>query len=151
MRLYELPAETLAVRAAPEICFQVISSAGPTLERYPNGDRLVEFEATVKGSRIVTKELVRTSEPGRIDYEWIEGPLPIVEETIHIDGTGGGETTLRYEGRFAVAAPWPLRWFVARSVARRFAAAVHEHLVEAKRLAELRADRSRLYPRRSTG
>lgn len=149
-RLYELPPNTLFVRAAPEICFQVIASAGRTVERSPNGDRLVEFDATVDGKRIVTKELVRTTEPHRIDYEWIEGPLPVVEETILFEDTADGDTTLHYEGRFAVAVPWPVRWFVARSVSRRFARAVHEHLVEAKYLAERRASHSRLYPRKGS-
>ena len=150
LRLYELPELSLSVRAAPEICFQVIASAGRTLERYASGDRLVEFEAIVDGRRILTKELVRTEEPERIDYEWVEGPLPLVEETIRIEPADNGDTRLRYEGRFAVAAPWPIRPFAARSVSKKFAAVVNEHLVEAKDLAERRADRSRLYPRKVT-
>lgn len=147
VKLYELPRGEVFVRAAPEICFQVVSSAGRTLERNTDGTRLVEFEVTVGGKRIVTKELVRAREPERIDYRWVEGPLPAVEETIWIDARDGG-AILRYEGRFGVDAPWFLRPFARRFIAKRFARAVHEHLLDAKELAERRANRSRLFPRK---
>lgn len=137
------------MRAAPEICFQVVASAGRVIESRPDGERLVEFEATVDGKRIVTKELVRANEPDRIDYRWVEGPLPAVEETIAILPAEGG-ATLRYEGRFAVDAPWPLRLFARRWVAKKFSRAVHDHLLEAKEIAEQRASRSRLYPRKDS-
>lgn len=147
LRLYELPRDEVFVRAAPEISFQVVASAGRVIERYPDGERLVEFEATVDGKRIVTKELVRGHEPDRIDYRWVEGPLPAVEETIFVARADGG-ATLSYEGRFAVDAPWPLRPLARRLVAKKFARAVHEHLLEAKEIAEQRASRSRVYPRK---
>lgn len=137
------------MRAAPEICFQVVSSAGRVIERHPNGERLVEFETVVRGKRYTTKEIVRAREPDRIDYRWVEGPLPAVEETIFVV-PAKGSATLRYEGRFAVDAPWLLRGLARRWVAKRLVRAVHEHLLEAKAIAERRASRSRLYPEKGT-
>ncbi|GAC1421116.1 MAG: hypothetical protein NVSMB57_14770 [Actinomycetota bacterium] len=145
-RFYELPHDDVFVRAAPEICFQVVLSGGRVIERRDNGDRLVAFEATVGGKKVVTTELVRPQKPDRIHYEWIDGPLPAVEETITIVPADDG-ATLHYEGRFDVNAPWLLRPLMRRVVAKKFSRAVHEHLVEAKSIAELRASRSRLYPR----
>lgn len=147
-RTYELPGAEVVVRAAPEICFQVVASAGRVIERYPDGTRLVGFEAGVGRRRVRTRELVHPHEPDRIDYHWVEGPLPFVEETIEVEPAGDGEATLRYRGRFALDAPWPARAIMRHWVARRFSRAVHEHMLEAKEIAERRAARSRLYPRR---
>ena len=150
MRLYDLPRDELLVRAAPEICLEVISSAGHTLERLSDGSRLVEFESALGRKRIRTKELVRIHESGRIDYRWIEGPLPAVEETITLEQADGG-TTLRYEGRFGVRVPRLIRPLARRYIAKRFARAVHAHLLQAKEIAEGRAHRSHLYPQPRDG
>ncbi len=149
MRLYELQSDQVHVQAAPELCFEVVSSAGRVRERYPDGDRLVEFETVVDGKTLVTTERVHTHASERIDYSWVEGPLPLVEETSTLRPLPEG-TTLRYEGRFGVDASWYLRPFVKRYVRRRFARAVHEHLLQAKEIAERRARRSRIYPRKDT-
>lgn len=146
MKLRELPHLRVHVRAVPEICFEVIASAGREIERAPGGERLVAFRVET-GRRVVeTKEILRAREHDRIDYRWVEGPLPFVEETIFIDPAPGG-AVLRYEGRFAVDAPALVRPVARWWIARVFARAVRAHLSEAKTIAEQRAARSRLYPR----
>lgn len=146
--LHDLPRDELFVAAAPEICFQVVFGAGTVRERRDDGSRLVEFTTTTRGKTIRTVELVRGTPPERIDYSWVEGPLPRVEESIFIVPTNGG-AILRYEGRFAVAGPRIVAPLMRRYVRKRFAKAMREHLKQAKEIAEKRAERSRLYPKPS--
>lgn len=142
-----LPERRVRVRAAPALCYQVVSSAGRILERRSPTERVVEFDAVAGGKRVVTKELVRLDEPGRrISYEWLEGPLPFVQESIDVEALPDGSAELRYRGRYATKRG-PIQCLLGMLFVRRvFDRAVREHLAQAKQIAERRAARSKLFP-----
>ena len=139
----------VTVAAPRDLCFEVVASAGETLEKRPDGTRVVRFTTTVGRREVQTTELVVTEAPERIRYSWLEGPLPEVDEVISFLDTGGG-TELVYEGRVR-AGRGPIKWLYGRVVVKPvFERLVREHLEQAKEIAQLRARRSRVY-RRSTG
>lgn len=137
----------MRVAAPRPLCFEVVAAAGKTIEVRSDSERVVEFETAHGGRAIRTVELVRLTPPERIDYRWIEGPLPAVEETIFFEEAGPRETALVYTGRFAPgrgARAWLVGPFFVR---RSFNRLVAEHLETAKDVAERRAQRSLVYPR----
>lgn len=107
----------------------------------------MEFETHARGKRFRTRELVRLDEPSRrIDYTWIEGPLPFVEETIAVQPLLDGSSELHYQGRYATGRG-PIKCLLGKIFVRgAFDRAVREHLAEAKAVAERRAVRSKVFP-----
>jgi hypothetical protein len=133
------------VEAPRGLCFEVVAAAGRTRDELSEIERIVEFRTDYKGREIVTLERVELDPPVRIDYRWIEGPLPEVTETISFEEVGPGTTDMRYCGRFEPRRG-AFRWLVGRFVVKpAFDRLVLEHLNQAKEIAERRAARSRLY------
>lgn len=135
--------------AAPQaLCFEVVAAAGRVKEKRSDIERVVEFTSDFKGREVVTVELVRLEPPDRIRYQWLEGPLPYVEEQISFEQTGSDTTDLVYEGRFAVSRGLG-GWMVGRLwIKRHFDRLVLEHLEYGKEVAERRAERSRVHGRK---
>ncbi len=114
------------------------------------GRRLVEFHTPVQGlfgRRKVyrTVEWVTTREPERVDFEGVEGPLPLLRDRFTLEERGGC-TLFGYESTFGVRGWW-LGWAVGmiyvRPTMRRF---IRRHLEELKETIEERARRSKVYP-----
>lgn len=141
----KLKTVSIAVSAHAELTYQVVASAGRLVE--DQGDvKIVDFETQLGDKKLVTRERIRLDPPRRIEYEWLDGPLPYVVEEIEIRPEGAN-SRLIYRGEYATArGPWRclvgIIW-----VYRVFNRLVREHLEEAKRLAEERAARSHLFPR----
>ena len=145
VRTIELPERTVAIEAAPGLVFQVVAAGGTTVEERGPTEKVVEFQVRAGRSTVVTRELVRLHPPNRIDYTWIDGPLPSVTESIHLEAAPGGGTLVRYRGRFQPPRGPPSR-IVGRLVIRRqFDRAVRQHLADAKRTAEQRQARSMMF------
>lgn len=125
----------------------MVSSARKILGRRTPTERVVEFDGVAGGKRVVTKELVRLDEPAlRISYEWLEGPLPFVQESIDVETLPDGSAELRYRGRYATKRG-PIQCLLGMLFVRRvFDRAVREHLSETKQIAERRALRSKAFP-----
>ncbi|MBW3589302.1 MAG: hypothetical protein KY429_07775 [Actinobacteria bacterium] len=90
----ELKSQQLAVRAPAPLPYEVVSSAGKTLESR-DGEKTVEFELEAAGKKVRTVELV-VLDPPMIKYRWLEGPLPFVEEEIEVVPRGDN-SELRYQ------------------------------------------------------
>lgn len=148
--LVSLREHRLRVEAPPALCFQVVASAGRTMEQRSEREKVVRFETQVRGTTIVTTELLRLDPPNRIDYRWLDGPLPAVEETIDFAADDGG-CMLRYRGRFRTPHRGLRGRIEAVLIRRMFDRPVREHLAEAKRIAEARARRSRVFARERAG
>ena len=145
--MIELPARTVEIEAAPSLVFEVIAAGGRTIEERSPTERIVAFRSQVSGRTIETVEHVTLYPPERIEYIWLEGPLPAVRESIAVAPAAHGSSRIRYEGRFQPAGNLIQR-LAARVVVRRaFDRAVRAHLAEVKRLAEERAARSHVHPR----
>lgn len=142
----KLRTQSVRADAPQELCFEVVAAAGRKVEEISPTERLVEFNTSYRGREVVTLERLVLRKPARIDYEWVEGPLPYVRESIAFVSKSGGRTSIVYEGEFDVAGG------LARLIARlwiksRFERIVLEHLDEAKRIAEQRAERSHVHRR----
>jgi hypothetical protein len=142
-----LASQRVSVAAPPEIVFEVILHAGDLVEERPDGSRVVDFVASSGSQTIKTRELVTGDRPSRIDYEWLDGPIPYVSETIHIEPLGDHNSMLLYEGEFSIPGKGPRSWLTRFIAKRRFDEAVLEHLLDGARIAEERASRSRKHPR----
>jgi hypothetical protein len=130
------------VHAPAPLVYEVISSAGKTLESQGN-ENIVEFDVEAAGRKIKTVEKV-ILEPPVIKYRWLKGPLPFVEEEIQVTPQGAN-SEVTYEGRYATG-PGLVNWALGIFVVKRaFDRAVTEHLAQAKRVAEKRAKRSKVY------
>lgn len=138
----------MRVQAPPDFVFQLVASGGRVVERRSEHERLVEFTADIGGRSIVTMELVTLDPPTRIGYRWITGPLPAVEETIDVVPIDEDSCDLVYAGRFRTPHGGLRAIAERRAIRRTFARVVHEHLLDAKRLAEERAERSKRWTRR---
>jgi len=130
------------VRAPAPLLYEVISSAGKTLESRGN-ENIVEFEVEAAGKKIRTVEQV-ILEPPVIKYRWLQGPLPFVEEEIEVTPRGS-HSELNYRGRYATG-PGLINWALGIFVVKRvFDRTVAEHLDQAKKIAEERTKRSKVY------
>lgn len=139
--------QDIVIDAVPELCFEVVAGAGRRLEKRSETEWLVEYVTETGGREIKTVELLTLDRPRAIHYRWIEGPLPEVRETILFVPLQGDKTKLIYEGTFSFRSG-PLRWLIARLRVRpMFDRAVKEHLLEAKKIAEKRAARTRVHAR----
>ncbi len=145
----QLKRQTVRVAAPRELCFEVVAAAGKKTGETDNGI-LVEFETNL-GDRVVkTVEELRLDPPDSITYRWLEGPLDGVEEEIRFE-QHGPETLMSYSGTLEVPAGisgWLRTMFVVRPIFDRLVA---EHLEQGKQMAEKRAKRSRVAPRREEG
>ncbi|MGI8774130.1 MAG: hypothetical protein ACR2KQ_03790 [Actinomycetota bacterium] len=104
-----------------------------------------------RGRKIRTVELLRLQKPDVIRYEWLEGPLDEVREAILFQTLSPAATLVRYEGEFSFR-KGVLGWVIGRLMVKpAFDRVVHEHLLGAKKIAERRAARSRLYPQPTLG
>lgn len=135
----------MVVRAPQELCFEVVAAAGRKLRDVSDTEKIVEFRTKNRGREVITVERLLLERPNRITYEWLEGPLPEVSETISFSYADGA-TTLTYAGSFAVRGG-ALRRLIGRLwIKPVFDRLVREHLEEAKDIAERRAARSRVFP-----
>lgn len=145
-----LKRQTVQVAAPRELTFEVVAAAGKKTGETEDGI-LVEFE-TQMGDRVIkTIEQVRLRPPDSIAYRWLEGPLDGVEEEIRFEPNRPGGTSMTYSG--TLEAPggvtgWLRTMFVVRPIFNRL---VTEHLEQGKQMAEKRAKRSRVHPRREEG
>ncbi len=103
-----LKRQRVPVSAARSLTFEVVASAGKTLEERPEGAKVVQFTTTFRGRDVHTKELIMIEPPDRIRYEWLQGPLPEVNEVISFIDNGEG-TELVYDGDFS-AGPGLIKW-----------------------------------------
>ncbi len=143
----KLSQQEVVVSAPRGLCFEVVAAAGTLVERRSDTQWVVEFVLPSSGRDVRTLELLTLERPGAIHYRWLEGPLDGVRETIYFEEIDPTTTTLRYVGAFAPRGGL-LGWLLARfKVKPVFDRLVHEHLIEAKSVAERRAERSRIYPR----
>lgn len=140
----QLARQGVTVAAPRGLCFEVVASAGETLEERPDGAKVVRFTTELRRRQVPTTELVVAEPPDRIRYRWLEGPLPEVEEAISFKEAGGA-TELVYEGRFRPGRGL-IRWLYGRVVVKPvFERLVRQHLQQAKDVAEGRARRSGKY------
>lgn len=144
-RTTELPERLVHVLAPAELCFQVVAAGGTVIEDLEDG-RVIEFVTEAAGRTVTTRELVRADAGRRLSYEWLDGPLPLVEETVDFEPQDDGSTMLRYRGRFGLR-PSLVAPIARRVVRRQLHRAVGAHLADAKRIAEARARKSKLFPR----
>lgn len=148
MRKVLLKRHTVTVAAPRDLLFEVVASAGTTVGSTARGE-LVEFETKV-GDRVVkTVEEVVLDPPHRIGYRWIEGVLDDVEEEIRFESTGTHESRMTYSGHIGAQrglAGWFRSFLFVRPTFNRL---VRDHLSEGKRIAEKRAQRSRIHPPQS--
>ena len=140
-----LPDRSFSVEAPAELTYQVVSSAGRTLDHRGDRERIVEFRTEGRGRPVVTTELVRLDPPHGIDYRWLEGPLPAVEEHIDVVPTEPNRCELRYRGRFETPHGGLVGIVEGRVIRRMFDRAVGRHLQLAMQLAEERAKRSKVF------
>jgi hypothetical protein len=140
-----LKQQSLEVAAPQRLVFEVVSSAGKVVEKRSDTEKVVEFSIELGDRTIVTRELITLEPPERISYRWLEGPLPHVEEEIEVRATGEKRAEMVYRGEYATGKG--LRSCIAGYlwVKRVFDRLVTDHLEEAKRISEERAERSRLY------
>ncbi len=137
--------QTVEVAAPRELVFEVVASAGKTVGDTERG-KLVEFETHWRDEVIKTVEELILDPPSRIGYRWVEGPLDDVEEEIRFDAPAPDRTVMTYSGRLhagAGVAGWLRTLLFVRPIFNRL---VREHLLEGKRIAEKRAQRSRVHP-----
>lgn len=139
----------VSVAAPRELVFEVVAAGGRDLGD-AGAERIVEFESRWRGMVFKTTEAVRLDPPCRIAYRWVAGPLVEVHEEIRFEDRGAGGTVMIYSGTFQPpdgVTGWLRAALVVRPIFDRL---VLQHLDEARRLAEARAARSRVYPRLSS-
>ncbi len=140
-----LKRQRVPVSAPRSLTFEVVASAGKSLEERPDGAKVVQFSTTFRGKEVPTTELVVIEPPDHIRYEWLQGPLPEVNEIISFIDNGEG-TELVYEGDFS-AGPGLINWVYGRLVVKPiFDRLVLKHLEQSKCMAEQRARRTRVHP-----
>lgn len=137
------------MKAPREIVFDVISA--PYLGRTPRATA-AKLDVLERGSDMVlaahytrvagplvttTVETVRFSEPERVDFFLVRGPVPRVQETFMLHPTGTG-TRLDYEGQLS-ADLWALgRWW-GEKVAAKWETTVADSLASIRDESERRA------------
>jgi hypothetical protein len=143
----QLKKQKVRVAAPRELVYEVVAAAGKTVGG-TDEEKLVEFETRWRGRVIKTVEAVELDSLKRIGYRWVQGPIEGVQEEIRFEDLGPETTELVYSGRLqlpqgSIVEALRILLFV-RPVFNRL---VFEHLEEARRVAERRAQRSRVYPR----
>ncbi len=157
-----LPPQEVHIHADQRLAFQVITAFGVSqgldgshskvLRREDDGRILVEFHTQGPGlfgrpKLYRTVERVTLHEPGRVEFDGVEGPLTLLEDRFFLEADGNC-TCLRYESRFGLRG-WLVGWLVSvlyvRPLMRRM---MRQHLEEMKDIIETRARRSKVYPQR---
>lgn len=141
--------QSVQVHAAAELCFQVVASAGSTIEDRGDREKLVRFRTQLGNRELVTVEVVRLKPPNRISYRWVEGPLRNVQESIDILPISEEECELRHGGHFDTRHGGVRGLVEGWIIGRMFDRAVREHLEQAKLAAAARAERSHMFPRKT--
>lgn len=137
--------QTVRMHAPRGLCFEVVASAGRVVEQRSEFDKTVRFETSHRKRTIRTVERITLQPPERIQYAWLEGPLPDAREEISFQEVGEAETDVTYAGWFA-SPPGLFGSLIGRLYVKRvFERLVREHLLEAKELAERRAARSHVW------
>lgn len=154
-----LPPMELHIHADRRLAFQVMTAFGASAQgpgafsrvlSREEGRLLVEFHTAGRdllGRRKVyrTVEWVVPYEPGRVEFETVEGPMSMMRDSFVLTDEDGC-TCLRYESEFGVKgwiAGWLLGRFFVRPILRRL---MREHLREMKETIEARAAKSRVIP-----
>ena len=161
-----MPTAAVHMQADRRLAFEVITAfgaaqaAGPGSSRVLRTERddgalLVEFHSHVpalRGGRrtVRTVERVTLHPPERVEFEDVEGPLPVLRDRFGFVEAEGC-TDFRYESTFALKGS-VLGWLVGRLYVRpllgRF---MREHVEELRSAVESRASRSRTYPQPTCG
>ena len=153
--------EEIHVQADRRLAFQVLTAwgaAGPDGKRTSkvlekSGDRLlVEFHTSVNmlfGLKTVqrTVEWVTLDEPGHIDFEGVQGPLPVLLCRWSLEEWGDC-LRFKYDATVALHGSilgWIFGILYVRPTLRRM---MREHLAELKETIEARAARSRMFPQK---
>lgn|GEM_PF-1412963 len=140
----KLRAQSIAIAAPRELCFEVVAAAGKRLEKRSEEEWVVEFVTEVGGRTVRTVELLTLDRPRSIRYEWLEGPLRKVDEAMGFMPTDEG-TLVTYGGSFSIGMG-PVGWVIGLlRVKPLFDRLVEEHLEQAKEIAEKRAARSKVH------
>lgn len=156
-----VPAEEIHVQADRRLAFQVLTAwraAGPDGKRAArvleeSGDRLlVEFHTSVAmlfGLKMVqrTVEWVTLEEPGHIEFEAVQGPLPVLLCRWTLEEWGNC-LRFKYDATVALHGSvlgWVFGVLYVRPTLRRM---MWEHLAELKETIEARAARSRVFPQK---
>lgn len=153
-----MPPVRVHIRADCRLAFEVVTALGAgqsehsprVLRSEPDGRLLVEFHAaapTIGGGskRYRTVERVTFIPPERVEFEGVEGPLPLLRDRFTFDEADGC-TDFTYYSTFALKgwlAGWLLGQLYVRPLLRRL---MRQHVEELKRTIEARAERSHVYP-----
>jgi hypothetical protein len=103
-------------------------------------DLVIAEHRTRVGSRLVTSTLesVRFTEPDRVDFRLLRGPVPAVAESFTLEATSDGCTLLHYEGTLQTDL-WQAGVAWGRLVAHQWNAAVQDSVESIRSEAERRA------------
>ena len=154
-----LPTMDVHVDADRRLAFQVITAFGASSQGDGPSSRvlsqeedrvLVEFHVPGTGlfgqrKMYRTVEWVTPHEPERVEFDTVEGPLPMMRDRFILEEEGVC-THLRYESEFGVrgwAAGWLLGMLYVRPKLKRL---MLDHLHEMKQTIEERASRSKAFP-----
>jgi hypothetical protein len=151
-RLQSLGPLAQAIRASPEVVFEVI--AAPYLGKTPRAlaDKLEVWErgsdmvlaahfTQVKCGMTTTLETVRFQPPNRVDFRVVRGPVPHLVESFVLTPNEGG-TELRWQGELGTDLWGVGEWWGGR-VARAWTRAVQHSLRDLAAEAERRAHADR--------
>ena len=154
-----VPPLRVHLHADRRLVYQVVTAfGGPSFEEGASskvldrdGDRiLVQFDTPAKdflGRRKIyrTVEWVSSREPDLIEFDGVEGPLPLLHDRFVL-AEAGNCTNLIYESEFGLKGGvfgWLFGKLVVTYMMRRM---MREHMAELKQSVESRSERSRVYP-----
>ena len=154
-----VPPLKVHLHADRRLVYQVVTAfGGPSFEEGASttvldrdGERLlVQFDTPAKdflGRRKTyrTVEWVSAREPDLIEFDGVEGPLPLLHDRFVL-AEAGKCTNLIYESEFGVRGGvigWIFGKLIVMRLMRRM---MREHMAELKRSVETRSERSRVYP-----
>ncbi len=153
-----MPPAQIHIQADRGLAFEVVTAFGatknehaPRILRWESDGRLfVEFHTAVPtmfgGSRRHrTVERVTLIPPERVEFEGVEGPLPLLWDRFTFEDVGGC-TDFRYTSTFGLRgwlAGWLLGQLYVRPLLGRF---MRQHVEELRQTVEARATRSHVYP-----
>jgi len=144
LKTLRLRRQIVEVDAPQKLVFEIVASAGKTVGRN-DAAQLVEFETEWRGRVMKTVEEVRPEFPREIAYRWVKGPLEEVEERIRFEAVTDDVTRVVYTGNIGAGRGVVGRLRTLLFVRPVFNRLVREHLEEGRRIAEKRAQRSRVH------
>lgn len=155
----KVPPLRVHLHADRRLVYQVVTAfGGPSFEEGASskvldhdGDRvLVQFDTPAKdflGRRKIyrTVEWVSSREPDLIEFDGVDGPLPLLHDRFTL-AEAGNCTNLIYESEFGVRGGI-FGWLFGKVVViRLMQRMMRDHVAELKRSVESRSERSRVYP-----